>query len=158
VGSIPARGANLISQFQTPSYLAGFFFNLTPMVKWGHGMIRHIFVATILTPSIVLAQDATAPAERLLQGASVQIGKTITYHPKYEAFAFPVGEVPIERGVCTAVVIRAYRRIGVDLQLLVNRDMRQSFSAYPKLWGPSRPDPNIDHRRVPNLAVFFGRH
>jgi uncharacterized protein YijF (DUF1287 family) len=76
----------------------------------------------------------------------------------YEALAFPGGDVPIERGVCTDVVIRAYRAIGVDLQLLVNQDMRQSFSAYPKLWGLSRPDPNIDHRRVPNLAVFFGRH
>jgi uncharacterized protein YijF (DUF1287 family) len=93
-----------------------------------------------------------------LQGATEQIGKTVTYDPSYEALAFPGGDVPIERGVCTDVIVRAYRAIGVDLQLLINRDMRQSFGAYPKLWGLSRPDPNIDHRRVPNLAVFFGRH
>ena len=124
----------------------------------GFSMIRHLFIAALLAPAAVFAQDATAPAERLLQGASAQIGKTITYDPGYEALAFPGGDVPIERGVCTDVIIRAYRAIGVDLQLLVNQDMRQSFSAYPKLWGLSRPDPNIDHRRVPNLAVFFGRH
>jgi uncharacterized protein len=121
-------------------------------------MIRCLFIAAILAPSIVLVQDATVPAERLLRGASGQIGMTVTYDSGYQALAFPGGDVPIERGVCSDVIIRAYRAIGVDLQLLVNRDMRQSFSAYPKLWGLSRPDPNIDHRRVPNLAVFFGRH
>jgi uncharacterized protein len=120
--------------------------------------MRHLFVALILTPSIALAQDATDSAGRLLEGAAAQIGKTTAYDPKYEALAFPGGDVPIERGVCTDVVVRAYRAIGVDLQLLVNQDMRQAFGAYPKLWGLSRPDPNIDHRRVPNLAVFFGRH
>jgi uncharacterized protein YijF (DUF1287 family) len=112
----------------------------------------------MLTPSIAFAQEATAPAMRLLQGALEQIGKTLTYDSNYQALAFPGGDVPIERGVCSDVIIRAYRAIGVDLQLLVNQDMRHSFSAYPKLWGLSRPDPNIDHRRVPNLAVFFGRH
>jgi uncharacterized protein YijF (DUF1287 family) len=121
-------------------------------------MIRHLFIAAMFTPSIGLAQEATAPAGRLLQGATEQIGKTVRYDPSYEALAFPGGDVPLERGVCTDVIVRAYRAIGVDLQLLVNQDMRQSFGAYPKLWGLSRPDPNIDHRRVPNLAVFFGRH
>jgi uncharacterized protein YijF (DUF1287 family) len=121
-------------------------------------VIRYLFIAAILTPAIVFAQDSTAPAGRLLQGASEQIGKTIRYDPSYEALAFPGGDVPIERGVCTDVIVRAYRTIGVDLQLLVNQDMRQSFGAYPKLWRLSRPDPNIDHRRVPNLVVFFSRH
>ena len=74
------------------------------------------------------------------------------------ATPFPGGDVPIDRGVCTDVIVRAYRSIGVDLQLLVNQDMRKAFPAYPRKWGLSRPDPNIDHRRVENLAVFFVRH
>ncbi len=65
--------------------------------------------------------------------------------------------MPIARGVCTDVIVRAYRGIGIDLQLLVNRDMRENFSAYPHRWGLSRLDPNIDHRRVPNLMTFFSR-
>jgi uncharacterized protein YijF (DUF1287 family) len=121
-------------------------------------MIRHLFVAAITMPSIAFAQETAIPAERLLQGALAQIGRTVAYDAGYQAIAFPGGDVPIERGVCTDVIVRAYRAVGVDLQVLVNRDMRQSFSAYPKLWGLSHPDPNIDHRRVPNLAVFFGHH
>jgi uncharacterized protein len=66
--------------------------------------------------------------------------------------------VPLDRGVCTDAIVRNYRGVSTDLQVLVNRDMRTSFAAYPKLWGLSHPDANIDHRRVPNLAVFFARH
>jgi hypothetical protein len=95
---------------------------------------------------------------QLLQSAYAQVGKTVSYDPGYTSIAFPGGDVPIERGVCTDVVVRAYRGIGVDLQLLVHEDMRAAPGAYPKLWRLSRPDPNIDHRRVPNLAVFFARH
>lgn len=94
----------------------------------------------------------------LVQSAYAQVGKTVKYDPAYERIGFPGGDVPLERGVCTDVIVRAYRGIGVDLQALVNRDMRAAFGAYPKLWGLSRPDPNIDHRRVQNLAVFFKRH
>ena len=94
----------------------------------------------------------------LVQSAYAQVGKTVKYDPAYERIAFPGGDVPLERGVCTDVIVRAFRGIGVDLQALVNRDMRAAFGAYPKLWGLSRPDPNIDHRRVQNLAVFFKRH
>jgi uncharacterized protein YijF (DUF1287 family) len=86
------------------------------------------------------------------------VGKTVRYDPAYEKIGFPGGDVPVERGVCTDVIVRAYRGIGIDLQLLVNQDMRADFGAYPRLWGLSRPDTNIDHRRVPNLAVFFKRH
>jgi uncharacterized protein len=102
------------------------------------------------------AQDAS-PA-RFLQSAYDQVGRTVSYDPSYEAIAFPGGDVPIGRGVCTDVVVRAYRGIGIDLQLLVNQDMRAAFAAYPRLWGLSHPDPNIDHRRVPNLMTFFARH
>jgi uncharacterized protein YijF (DUF1287 family) len=93
-----------------------------------------------------------------LEAAQGQVGVTVHYDGSYRWLPFPGGDVPLDRGVCTDVVIRAYRAIGVDLQLLVNRDMTASFSAYPQLWGQSRPDPNIDHRRVANLATFFTRH
>ncbi len=120
-------------------------------------MIRGLWLLIVLIPSLLLAQESP-PVARLLENAYAQVGKTVKYDPGYSAIAFPGGDVPIERGVCTDVIVRAYRGIGVDLQLLVNRDMRAAFGAYPKLWGLSRPDPNIDHRRVPNLAVFFSRH
>ena len=68
-----------------------------------------------------------------------------------------MGDVPPDVGVCTDVVIRAYRRVGVDLQQRVHEDMRAAFAAYPRAWGLARPDPNIDHRRVPNLQTFFRR-
>jgi len=120
-------------------------------------MFRAFLLLLITAPSALLAQE-TVPEARLLQSAYAQIGKTITYDPGYTPIPFPGGDVPIERGVCTDVIVRAYRGIGVDLQLLVHEDMRAAFAAYPKLWGLSRPDANIDHRRVPNLAVFLARH
>jgi uncharacterized protein len=94
----------------------------------------------------------------LVSKARQQIGVTVSYDPVYRRLAFPGGDVPADRGVCTDVLVRAYRLLGVDLQEHVHRDMKSSWSAYPKLWGLTRPDPNIDHRRVPNLATFFERH
>ena len=120
-------------------------------------MFRVLFLVVLLAPSVLMAQEP-APLSRLLQSAYAQVGKTVRYDPAYERIAFPGGDVPLERGVCTDVIVRAYRGIGVDLQLLLNQDMRAAFSAYPKFWGLSRPDSNIDHRRVQNLAVFFKRH
>jgi uncharacterized protein YijF (DUF1287 family) len=120
-------------------------------------MFRALFLVAVLAPSVLMAQEP-APLSRLLQSAYAQVGKTVRYDPAYERMAFPGGDVPLERGVCTDVIVRAYRGIGVDLQLLLNQDMRAAFGAYPKLWGLSRPDSNIDHRRVQNLAVFFKRH
>ena len=86
-----------------------------------------------------------------------QIGVTTIYDPAYVRIGYPGGDVPSDRGVCTDVVIRAFRSAGVDLQQAVHEDMRRNFKAYPKRWGLSRPDSNIDHRRVPNLAVYFER-
>ena len=77
--------------------------------------------------------------------------------PPHRRIASPGGDVPLETGVCTDVVIRAYRHAGIDLQVLVHEDMKANFSAYPRNWGLRRPDTNIDHRRVPNLATFFRR-
>ncbi len=86
-----------------------------------------------------------------------QVGKTLTYDPSYVRLRYPGGDVPIDRGVCTDVLIRAFRTLDIDLQVLVHEDMDASFNSYPNQWGLSRPDPNIDHRRVPNLATFFRR-
>jgi uncharacterized protein len=97
-------------------------------------------------------------ARKLIEAAKQQIGVTVSYDPAYRTLAFPGGDVPREAGVCTDVLIRAYRDgLGVDLQKLVNADMKQAFGDYPKTWGLKRTDPNIDHRRVPNLQMFFKR-
>jgi uncharacterized protein len=94
----------------------------------------------------------------LVDAARAQIGVTVHYDPAYRSLDYPGGDVPIDRGVCTDVIVRAYRALGVDLQVLVHEDMTAAFAAYPQNWGLTRPDRNIDHRRVPNLAVFFARH
>lgn len=103
------------------------------------------------------SQPAAFPAA-LLDAATAQIGVTLYYDPAYARIAYPGGDVPPERGVCTDVVIRAYRGIGVDLQQRLHEDMRAAWAAYPRLWGLRHTDRNIDHRRVPNLATFFARH
>ena len=82
----------------------------------------------------------------------------VIYDPKYYVIKYPNGDVPSDRGVCTDVVIRAYRKLGIDLQKEVHEDMKSNFSAYPKNWGLKTTDKNIDHRRVPNLMKFFERH
>lgn len=82
----------------------------------------------------------------------------VIYDGAYRAIDYPGGDVPDHIGVCTDVVVRTFRRVGIDLQKEVHEDMTAAFSAYPKHWGLARPDSNIDHRRVPNLQVFFKRH
>ncbi|MFN3281809.1 MAG: DUF1287 domain-containing protein [Tabrizicola sp.] len=107
-----------------------------------------------------LAASALAGSEpsRLTAAARDQVGVTVIYDPTYARLDFPNGDIPRDRGVCTDVVIRALRDgWGIDLQRAVNRDMRTDFAAYPALWGLSRPDRNIDHRRVPNLQTLFTR-
>jgi uncharacterized protein len=96
--------------------------------------------------------------EKLVASAREQIGVTLYYDARYAAMEFPNGDVPSDRGVCTDVIIRAMRdALSKDLQQLVNRDMRANFAVYPKNWGLTRPDRNIDHRRVPNLRTYFKR-
>lgn len=95
---------------------------------------------------------------RLISDARAQIGVTTGYDPSYQKLAFPGGDVAQSTGVCTDVIVRAYRKQNVDLQALVHEDMRRNFAAYPAIWGLAKPDSNIDHRRVPNLQVFFARH
>lgn len=96
--------------------------------------------------------------DRLVDAAMAQIGRTLLYDPSYVRLAYPGGDVPLDRGVCTDVVIRAYRDgLNVDLQRLVHEDMAANFGSYPKLWNLTITDRNIDHRRVPNLETFFKR-
>jgi len=97
-------------------------------------------------------------AGKLVAAARSQIGVTLVYDPSYSKIAFPGGDVPRHKGVCTDVIVRAYRDgLNLDLQALVNADMRKTFSAYPKNWDLKTTDSNIDHRRVPNLQTFFKR-
>ncbi len=101
---------------------------------------------------------SAAVGQKLVEAARRQIGVTVSYDPAYVALAYPGGDVPRDRGVCTDVLIRAMRDgLSVDLQKLVHEDMARDFQAYPKIWGLKRPDRNIDHRRVPNLRAFLKR-
>jgi len=120
-------------------------------------MTRWLFGLLLLLATSARA-EAPGFAATLVESARAQIGVTTRYDPSYRVIAFPGGDVPRDRGVCSDVIIRAYRGVGIDLQLLVNRDMRDNFSAYPRRWKLSHPDPNIDHRRVANLATFFAHH
>jgi uncharacterized protein YijF (DUF1287 family) len=96
--------------------------------------------------------------DKLVTAARKQIGVTMSYDPAYTQLDYPGGDVPNDRGVCTDVVIRAMRvGLSKDLQKLVHEDMRGNFAVYPKNWGLSKPDKNIDHRRVPNLKTWFKR-
>ena len=93
----------------------------------------------------------------LARAAVGQVGVTVHYDPMYRKIPYPNGDVPRDRGVCTDVVIRAFRAIGIDLQQKVHEDMSRNFAAYPRQWGLPGPDANIDHRRVPNLRRWFER-
>lgn len=126
-------------------------------------LFRRALLAGGLSSGFVLALPALLRAEagaadRLVAAARKQVGVTLTYDAAYSRLDYPGGDVPRERGVCTDVLVRAYRDgLGIDLQVLVHEDMRHAFSAYPPLWGLKKTDRNIDHRRVPNLQAFFKR-
>jgi len=94
---------------------------------------------------------------KLVIAAISLIHDHVTYDPQYFSIAYPNGDVPSDKGVCTDVVIRAYRKVGIDLQKEVHEDMKSNFSKYPQLWGLNSTDKNIDHRRVPNLMKYFER-
>ncbi|MGF1678856.1 MAG: DUF1287 domain-containing protein [Candidatus Methylacidiphilales bacterium] len=101
---------------------------------------------------------SSTSASPLVEAARSQIGVTVIYDPAYVSLTYPGGDVPEDRGVCTDVVIRAFREaFGWDLQHELHQDIKSHFFAYPQRWGLKRPDKNIDHRRVPNLQTFFDR-
>lgn len=103
------------------------------------------------------ASAARTSAPAWVTAARAQIGVTVRYDPAYVPLAYPGGDVPRDRGVCTDVVIRALRGSGLDLQQQVHEDMRAHFPVYPQSWGLRGPDRSIDHRRVPNLQRWFER-
>jgi uncharacterized protein YijF (DUF1287 family) len=128
---------------------------LLPASQVGHGGRSDGSKASVLSS---LQRPPEPWAEKLIAAAESQIGVTLIYDPAYVGLRFPGGDVPRERGVCTDVIVRAYRdAFGFDFQKEINSDMKAHFGAYPKKWGHTRPDRNIDHRRVPNLATFFER-
>ncbi len=105
-------------------------------------------------------QTAFAPSHfyhQLADSALLLTRQKVMYDLSYFSINYPMGDVPVDKGVCTDVVIRAYRKMGIDLQKEVHEDMRLNFNGYPKYWGLNKTDRNIDHRRVPNLMVFFSR-
>ncbi|MGO2213387.1 DUF1287 domain-containing protein [Psychrobacter alimentarius] len=116
-----------------------------------------VFVSMLSLAHMAQAATPISDGDKLAYDAKKQIGVTTSYDPTYRKLDFPRGDVPIETGVCTDVIIRAYRLQNIDLQQLVNHDMKSNWSAYPKSWGLKSTDKNIDHRRVPNLEVFFER-
>jgi len=116
-------------------------------------MKRLASVVLVLT-SLALAQSQSI---RLVNAAKAQIGITRGYDGTYTRIAYPGGDVAKETGVCSDVLIRAFRTLDIDLQREVHEDMLKAFSAYPRRWGLKRPDSNIDHRRVPNLMAYFRR-
>jgi uncharacterized protein YijF (DUF1287 family) len=94
---------------------------------------------------------------KLADSAYTLTFQRVSYDPSYFKIPYPNGDVPADKGVCTDVVIRAYRKVGIDLQKEVHEDMKANFNVYPKIWGLTKTDRNIDHRRVPNLMKFFSR-
>ncbi|HRK07852.1 MAG TPA: DUF1287 domain-containing protein [Pseudobdellovibrionaceae bacterium] len=96
--------------------------------------------------------------QRILQRARALTEQVKAYDASYSKLAYPGGDVPLDRGVCSDLIVRGLRALDRDLQMEVHADMRESFEAYPQIWWSSSPDPNIDHRRVPNLMRFFARH
>lgn len=120
-------------------------------------MIRLFAISLLCLPLLTTGQESSF-AERLSAAAIALTLDEVQYDPAYFSIAYPNGDVPDGKGVCTDVVIRAYRKLGIDLQKEVHEDMKGNFEEYPKIWGLSRTDKNIDHRRVPNLMEYFKRH
>jgi len=104
-----------------------------------------------------LADNASPQLKQMLDGAIAQAGVTTEYDPAYVALEYPGGDVPEKTGVCSDVVVRAFRKAGIDLQKEVHEDMQAARSSYPTKWGTNATDKNIDHRRVLNLMKYFER-
>lgn len=119
-------------------------------------MKKHFSIILFLL--FVFTADAQNQFAQKLSDAALSLTKDrVTYDPAYFSIKYPNGDVAADKGVCTDVIIRAYRKLGIDLQKEVHEDMKKNFSKYPKKYGLKKPDTNIDHRRVPNLMVFFAK-
>jgi len=131
-------------------------------IKITHFCLSIFCVAVLifgLYTNVVAEETAHSLTQSKLEAAALErVGQTMIYDGSYQKLKYPMGDVENNRGVCTDVVIRSFRKLGIDLQQLVHEDMQQNFSSYPNNWGLDKPDKNIDHRRVPNLRRFFERH
>jgi uncharacterized protein YijF (DUF1287 family) len=126
-------------------------------------LLSHLNILLLLIVNSSVAENIVRPTEKtqaFIAAAMAQTQDTITYNGAYFKIAYPMGDVPAHYGVCTDVIIRAYRKLDIDLQQLVHEDMRANFLLYPakRNWNQTKTDTNIDHRRVPNLQTFFTRH
>lgn len=121
-------------------------------------MKRLFYIIVFLVPAFFTAVGQDNFYERLADSTLVLIKQQVQYDPSYFRIPYPNGDVPANKGVCTDVIIRAYRKLGIDLQKKVHEDMKANFDKYPKAWRMKTTDTNIDHRRVPNLMTFFSRH
>jgi uncharacterized protein YijF (DUF1287 family) len=126
-----------------------------------HPILQWPSVVGLLVPLLAMVLVGRAiggSTEDLVEAARIQVGKTVAYDPRYQELGYPNGDIPMDRGVCSDVVVRAMRAsLDLDLQRLVHEDMRSNFTEYPRRWGLKQPDKNIDHRRVPNLRTYFQR-
>jgi uncharacterized protein YijF (DUF1287 family) len=142
------------------------------MFKFKQKKMRHIWILLIVvlfyscsqkekekTLSFAATRTSNTFEEKLSEAAISIIDPSIDYDPAYFSIKYPNGDIPKNKGVCTDVIIRSYRKLNIDLQEEVHEDMAGNFSEYPNLkkWGMTKTDTNIDHRRVPNLEVFFER-
>ena len=120
-------------------------------------MKKFVLILFFLLPIEIVCQELGF--EQQLSDAAIALtNDMVVYDPAYFSISYPNGDIPSEKGVCTDVLIRAYRKLGIDLQKEIHEDMKVHFGEYPKIWGLTRTDKNIDHRRVPNLMRFFERH
>ncbi len=132
-----------LTRFQTPG---PFYSGLPSQTVWPPSPVEQIPVDQLKTPDLILL------------GARAEAENATRYDASYQALAYPGGDVAPDRGACTDVVIRAYRRAGIDLQVSIHEDMKAHFNKYPQQWGLTAPDHNIDHRRVPNQMTYFKRY
>lgn len=143
------------------------FIFLIILVAVGFFVLRHPKKIQQVAEQVRTAQQigGLIPREEQGEGFGYELAKqaltltkdSVTYDPSYFSIPYPNGDVPSDKGVCTDVIIRAYRKMNIDLQEKVHEDMKANFSLYPKSWGLTKTNTNIDHRRVPNLETFFAR-
>ena len=134
-------------------------FCLVLLTAFGFGCQNSAITTAQIFPNenAKMVEVKSPQVKKLLESAHEQMEVTKSYDPAYVVLDYPNGDIPLEKGVCTDVVIRAFRNADVDLQKEVHEDMSRNFSVYPTKWGLEKPDTNIDHRRVPNLQKFFER-
>lgn len=120
--------------------------------------MRRLQIILLLSFLNICIYAQEADFYKRLSVAAIELTKDkVIYDPRYYSIPYPNGDVPSDKGVCTDVIVRAYRKLGIDLQQKIHVDMKANFSKYPKKWGLKGTDKNIDHRRVPNQAMYFSR-